>query len=401
MEIETQRILNKNIKKKDQILKLHNSFIFCIIIIILINIEIYILFFINNKKSNQLILVLNETLIKLNNNLSQAQSKILNIEERILQFNEKVKNINEKINNNNLTTIFDENINKKYIREQNNFCENEHIFYNKKYEEKIKIAKVIFDKFDYNMFIYKSDDIVSSHISQTKAWESSETKNILNALNYYSKKKNIKSKDIYIIDIGANIGWFTFILGKYGYQIMSFEPSEINYYILKKNYCLNKNLTITLINKGLFTEEKKCYLYNEKNNFGNGMINCEENKTMPTTFINTGEIILTKLSNYIPYLSKKNLALIKIDIEGSEGKAIESGIELITKYHIPFIFLEFTPSSLKLHGTEPKEFLQMFINNGYKISYSFFSQEYKSPDEIIAATTSLLNLYIIYSKILD
>ena len=39
--------------------------------------------------------------------------------------------------------------------------------------------------------------------------------------------------------------------------------------------------------------------------------------------------------------------MIKIDIEGSEAKAIEGGIELITKYHIPFIFLEFSPSMLK------------------------------------------------------
>ena len=154
-----------------------------------------------------------------------------------------------------------------------------------------------------------------------------ETKNILNGLNYYSKKKNITNNDIYILDIGANIGWFTFILGKYGYQIISFEPSNINYYILKKNYCLNKNLDVTLINKGLFTEEKKCYLYNEKRNIGNGMSICGQNNTMPKNIINTGEIILTKLSNYIPYLSEKNLALIKIDVEGSEGKVIESGIE--------------------------------------------------------------------------
>ena len=126
---------------------------------------------------------------------------------------------------------------------------------------------------------------------------------------------------------------------------------------------------------------------------------CDQNNTMPKNIINTGEIILTKLSNYIPYLSEKNLALIKIDVEGSEGKVIESGIELITKYHVPFIFLEFTPSSLKLHGTEPRDFLQMFINNGYKISkISFFNQEYSSPDEIIATYPDLVNLYIIYSK---
>ena len=65
-------------------------------------------------------------------------------------------------------------------------------------------------------------------------------------------KKNIKKEDIYIIDIGANIGWYTFILGKYGYKIISFEPLPLNTYILNKNYCLNKDVNITIINKGLY-----------------------------------------------------------------------------------------------------------------------------------------------------
>ena len=36
---------------------------------------------------------------------------------------------------------------------------------------------------------------------------------------------------------------------------------------------------------------------------------------------------LTKLSNYKLFI-KKNLALIKIDVEGSEGKVFKGGIEL-------------------------------------------------------------------------
>ena len=89
-------------------------------------------------------------------------------------------------------------------------------------------------------------------------------------------------------------------------------------------------------------------------NIGNGVILCGDNANIPNKneFL-TEEVTFTKFSNYIPFLSKKNLALIKIDIEGSEGKAINSGIELITKYHIPFIFTEFTPDYLKMQGTEP------------------------------------------------
>ena len=50
--------------------------------------------------------------------------------------------------------------------------------------------------------------------------EEYDTNNILKALNYYSNKKGIKNEDIYILDIGANIGWYSFTLAKYGYKII-------------------------------------------------------------------------------------------------------------------------------------------------------------------------------------
>ena len=183
-------------------------------------------------------------------------------------------------------------------------------------------------------------------------------------------------------------------MGKYGYKILTFEPSKINYYILSKNYCLNKELNITLINKGLFSEEKKCYIYSDKNNIGNGMISC--NKKLDENNINNGEIILTKLSNYIPFFMNKNLALIKLDIEGSEGKAFESGIEILTEYHVPFILMEFTPKALISYGTDPKKFLEIFINNGYKINLLNFFE--KKTYEIEYFLKEPINLYIVYSK---
>ena len=219
-------------------------------------------------------------------------------------------------------------------------------------------------------------------------------------MNYYSKRKKIKREEIYIIDIGANIGWYSFIFGKYGYKIISFEPSKINNYILKKNYCLNKEINLTIINKGLYTEEKKCDLYIQRKNEGNGYINCDQKQEI-NTFKKSEEIYLTKLSNYIPFFQNKNLILIKMDIEGSEGKAFESGIEFITKYHVPFIFFEFTPGYLKKLGTDPKKFLQLFSDNGYKISINDFFNKFISVDDIIKKGFVQINLYLVYSKIFE
>ena len=295
--------------------------------------------------------------------------------------------------------IFTEMDRQKHIKQQNLFCQNQINNNNTKIEDKIKMVNIKFSNSNFDMFIYKSNDFLSNAISGSGSWETKETNNLLSLLDYYSRKKNIERNDIYVLDIGANIGWYTFILGNKGYNIISFEPSTTNYYILNKNYCLNNNTNIILINKGLDIEETNISIYHPLINIGNAISSNDAHNSNITNYIKE-EIILTKLENYIPYLVNKNLALMKLDIEGSEGKAIESGKELITKYHIPFIFMEWTPKALKLKGTDPELFLKLFINNGYKISKKdFLSGEYCSFDEII--NVEVINLYIIYTNFLE
>ena len=166
---------------------------------------------------------------------------------------------------------------------------------------------------------------------------------------------------------------------------------------------MNKYINATLINKGLFIEEITCDLYAHLGNEGNAFAYCNKNYSIPNEFSKrVGKMKFNKLKNYIPFLSKKNLILIKIDTEGSEGKAFEGGIEIISKYHVPFIFMEFNQILLKEHGTEPTKFLQMFIDNCYKISIiDFLSKKYISPDNELLLKTSGINIYITYEKIFE
>jgi hypothetical protein len=102
----------------------------------------------------------------------------------------------------------------------------------------------------------------------------------------------------------------------------------------------------------------------------------------------------------MPFLVNNKLAVMKIKIDGSEGKAIEGGIKLITKYHIPFIFLEFNPKGLEQHGTDPIKFLKMFLRYGYKFpNNNFFDSEFLSINDIMEKINQTLNLYIVKSRI--
>ena len=170
---------------------------------------------------------------------------------------------------------------------------------------------------------------------------------------------------------------------------------------------LNRKSNVVIITKGLNPEEKICSYYEDIDWFSNGMVVCNKTKfnydKLNIRFKKISEVILTKLSNFIPYLKDKNIALIKLDIEGGEGKAIESGIEIITRFHVPFIFVEFSPVFLNEHGTNPKKFLKFFIENGYKISIKgFLNNIFISEKKLIKIVKDRqMNIYFIHKDIID
>ena len=367
----------KNRIQSNNTTKIFIFVLFLVLILIIIGIFFYILHSINSKK-------------------------VFKVNE--LDSNLYLNNITNNYSNISLVyDEFDESINKQYILIQNNFCNKEEENKIQKYENLIKIAKVDFNSTNFSMYVYKTSDTVSRSIMYSHNWEANNTKKILKALEYYSKKKKLSKKDIYLIDIGANVGWYTYFLGKIGYNIMSFEASKINNYILYKNYCLNRDINVTIINKGLDVEDKKCKLKIVSYNIGDGMILCDNRDKLILDF--NGEIFddieLTKLGKYIKFLSEKNLAFIKLDVEGAEGTVFEGGKEIIDKYHVPFIMMEFEVRLLESHGTKVLNFLEFFENNGYKFSLiDFFSKKYKSPLEIVI-NKRYNDLFIVYEKILE
>jgi len=367
----------KNRIQSNNTTKIFIFVLFLALILIIIGIFFYILHSINSKK-------------------------VFKVNE--LDSNLYLNNISNNYSNISLVyDEFDENINKQYILIQNNFCDKEEENKIQKYENLIKIAKVDFNSTNFSMYVYKTSDTVSRSIMYSHNWEANNTKKILKALEYYSEKKKLNKKDIYLIDIGANVGWYTYFLGKIGYNIMSFEASKINNYILYKNYCLNRDINVTIINKGLDVEDKKCKLKIVSYNIGDGMILCDNRDKLILDF--NGEIFddieLTKLGKYTKFLSEKNLAFIKLDVEGAEGTVFEGGKEIIDKYHVPFIMMEFEVRLLESHGTKVLNFLEFFENNGYKFSLiDFFSKEYISSSELIQIKRNK-NLFVVYEKILE
>ena len=94
---------------------------------------------------------------------------------------------------------------------------------------------------NYKIYVYKEGDkYISNFIIRTKRYAYQEMENLQEVLEYYGRTKNIlNKKDIYMLDLGANLGVYPSYFGRLGYTVIAFEASPRNYYLLKKKLLPN------------------------------------------------------------------------------------------------------------------------------------------------------------------
>ena len=294
----------------------------------------------------------------------------------------------------------------KYYQDlQNRFCDNILNYINRELENDIILYNVSLNDTQFDIFIYNDYDYYSWQIKLNQSFEGEATLHMLNAIQYYADKNDYLNDDIVIFDIGSNVGWYSTFFGTYKYTVLSFEPLPKNDYVLRKNFCRNnKNYaepqsTITIINEVLYPLETFCDYYKDIKNSKKNLVLCDKSKekNLDKDYIKIDTIKTNKLSNFIPLINDKRMTLLRFDLEYEGEMAIESGKELITKYHIPFVFIEFNMLMFALHETRPQDFLRFFTQNGYKISLNgFLTKQFISVEDIMKTNFVTINLYLVY-----
>lgn len=131
----------------------------------------------------------------------------------------KIEKIEKNMNQHNTFDIIE-----YYKKSQDDFCQNPSKYINMKIENEIALFDVKFNELKYQIYIYKSFNWVLKEVRDLGYYEKNVSNNIIEASKFYGKKNNILyNKDIFIIDIGGNIGWYPSLLGRYGFSIISFE----------------------------------------------------------------------------------------------------------------------------------------------------------------------------------
>ena len=182
----------------------------------------------------------------------------------------------------------------------------------------------------------------------------------------YAYNYLLKEGDIFL-DIGANIGWNTVFgsmaVGTTG-QVYSFEPDSKNFQLLENNKERNNLSNVTLVKQALGESEYIGQLFQSNNNFGNHMLSPEYYS--PDTHPERVSVPVTTLDRFLDSnsISQEKIALIKIDVEGSEPRVLEGAKKFFSRYR-PVIAIEFSPFCIKQCGSSMFDILSFIDRNNY------------------------------------
>lgn len=230
-------------------------------------------------------------------------------------------------------------------------------------------------KVEVNGFIMHLDSKDTLGLSVWGVYEKLETELI---------KKEIK-KGHRVIDIGANIGYYTLLfsrlVGEKG-KVFAFEPDPTNFSLLKRNIEENSCGNVILEQKAVGERVSSGKLYLSEENKGDHRI-YEPGEKRESVVI---EII--SLDEY--FKNTDSIDFIKMDVQGAEMKVLRGMEEILKKGNEMKIAAEFWPKALKKAGDESRDMLTLLLSNGFKI---YEIDERKGMPTLITDTKSFLGLY--------
>jgi FkbM family methyltransferase len=175
--------------------------------------------------------------------------------------------------------------------------------------------------------------------------------------------KEVGSKQLVALDIGANAGIYAAVLSKYFGQVVCFEPNPecVAYLkqVLPKNCLLIEgavssesgiaHLTIPVLNKVLETTRGTI---SARNNFdvASDIREISVKKHRLDDILGENKLRITG-----------RIGLLKIDVEGHEYEVMQGAPDLLAT-HRPVIIAELE----ERHGTPVRDVLNYLVSNGYK-----------------------------------
>jgi FkbM family methyltransferase len=202
----------------------------------------------------------------------------------------------------------------------------------------------------------------------------------------YLCKQHIKP-GMTVIDIGANIGYFTLLFAKLvgdKGKVISFEPEPGNFLFLEKNIASNNFICANAHNLALSDKTATMDLYvgeisQTTSSFIKENILYEEN-------VDRVSVKTVTLDEFLEVQHIKNVDFVKIDVQGFEETVFRGAEKLLSSSSLSII-MEFWPYGLQKAGTDVDTFLKTIEQFGF----SFYVLDEKNCDTHRTKRQSLLS----------
>jgi FkbM family methyltransferase len=163
-----------------------------------------------------------------------------------------------------------------------------------------------------------------------------------------------------IVDVGANIGYYTLLFGRLTGptgDVYAFEPVPQNREILEENICANGLQNVIVIGRAASDRSERCTFFLSKNNLGDHRMFAADEAREEL------EIQAVQIDKEI----EGPVHVIKLDIQGSEHRALVGMERLLEKSPSVTLFTEFWPKGIHASGGSAAEFLALLREHGFEI----------------------------------
>lgn len=168
-----------------------------------------------------------------------------------------------------------------------------------------------------------------------------------------------------VLDIGANIGYYSLLLAQYvgdTGHIWAFEPDLGNYETLQLNLQENNFKNVEALNCAVGDISQKQSLYVSTAHNGDHRIYLVEDTEREKVAID-----VVALDDF--FAPTEKFDLIKMDIQGAEGLALVGMQRILTNNPNLVIFMEFWPKGLREAGSDPEQVLKDLIKIGFLLKH--------------------------------
>ncbi len=176
--------------------------------------------------------------------------------------------------------------------------------------------------------------------------------------------KRLVDKGMVVVDIGANIGYYTLLaahlVGEEG-KVFAFEPDPYNYSLLCRNIKVNGYRNVVPVQKAVSSKLGETKLFLDRSNLGGHSLS-ETNVDLRGTIT----VEATSLDDYFKNRDWK-IDVIKIDVQGLEMKVLEGMTNVINQNDNLKIIMEFWPMGIRNSGSSPMVFLNRLVECGFKL----------------------------------